>query len=188
MLTPKIHTAHQRLGFFMAALIAALVFNPGAVPKAAAQDKCAQEMAEAREKYNNGEFSAAIAIVGNCLSKSGLTPMEQKSAYELLALIHVANDDTVLAKRELQELWTVAPNYDPSSVEEAPALFIRLALATKPSAKPSEPSPKKGGSKKWLWIGGGTAVVAAGITAAVIVLRDGDEGFVKPPGRPEIVG
>jgi len=185
MITPKIHPARHRLGFFMAALIATLVFNPDAVPKAAAQDKCVQEMAEAREKYNNGEFSAAIAIVGNCLRQSGLTPMEKKPAYELLALIHVANDDTVQAKRELHELWKVAPNYDPSSVEEAPALFIRLALATKPLEKPSEPPAKKGRSKKWLWIGGGATVVAAGITAA-IVLSDGaaDEGFVQPPGRP----
>ncbi len=62
-------------------------------------------------------------------------------------------------------LWKVEPNYDPSSVEEAPALFIRLALAT----KPLEPLPQKGGSKKWLWIGGGTAVVAAGITAAIVL-------------------
>lgn len=182
MIIKKGHIDRHRLGFFIAALIAALVFNPNAVPKASAQDNCAQEMAEAREKYNNGDFSTAIAVLGNCLRKSGLTSTEKKQAYELLALIHVANDDTVHAIDVLKELWKVEPNYNPNLVEEAPALFIRLAFATKPP-KPIQ-IQNNGRSKKWLWFGG--AGVAAGVTA-IILLRDGDGkvgDFPPPPGRP----
>jgi len=123
MIIKRNHLNHQLLSFFISALISPLVF----APTASAQDQCAQEMAEAREKYNNGDFPTAIAVLGNCLRKSSLTSTEKKQAYELLPLIHVANDDTVQAKRVLQELWKVEPNYDPNSVEEAPALFIRLS-------------------------------------------------------------
>jgi hypothetical protein len=180
MIIKKGHIDRHVLGFF----IATLVFNPNTVPTAAAQDQCAQEMAEAREKYNNGDFSTAIAVLGNCLRKSGLTPTEKKQAYELLALIHVANDDTVQAKRVLQELWKVEPNYNPNLVEEAPALFIRLALATKPNlptrttSEQTQPRDIRR-SKKWLWISGGTAVIAG--VGAIIVLSGGgkNNGSIK---------
>jgi hypothetical protein len=177
MIVKKRHLYRHLIGFF----IAAFFFNPDAVPKAAAQNKCVQEMVEAREKYNNGDFSAAIAVLRNCLRKSGLTPAEKKQAYELLALIRVATDDTVQAKHVLQQLWKVAPNYNPNLVEEAPALFIRLALATRPLG----PTQKKGGSKKWLWFGG-AGVVAAG--TAVVLLNGKKEAppreFPSPPDRP----
>ena len=53
-------------------------------------------------------------------------------------------------------------------------------------ARESQKVPGKKGSKKWLWITGGTAI--AGGVAAAVLLGGGDEKkateFPGPPGRP----
>ena len=151
-------------------------------PEAQAQSTCAQEMAKARTQYNNGEFAAAIASVGNCLRQPSPTRAEKTLAYELLAQIQLANDDSVQAKRMIVELWKIAPAYDPRSAQEASEAFIKMALALKPAPPPLSP---KRGSKKWLLLGGGGAVLT-GLTFYILT-RDGNndqDEFLPPPGRP----
>lgn len=168
------------LSLVTSVIVSAHILNPLTATYAQAQDKCLQAFAEAKNKYYTGEFSAAIALVEECLKKSDLNTRAKKSAYELLALFHIANDDTMQATSAVQNLLELEPDYDPKALQEldAPPRFISLV----DRAKQALP-PKKSRSKKWLLIGGGTAIIAVGITA--FVLSNGtDEGFVKPPGRP----
>lgn len=164
----------------LAALFVLFLFPLLIAPETRAQSTCAQEMAKARAQYNNGEFAQAIASVGNCLRQPGQTTAEKTLAYELLAQVHLANDDSVQTRRVIAELWKIAPAYNPSSAQDASESFIQMVLAL----KPAPPPPKRGG-KKWLYWGSGGAV-AAGVTLYILT-RDGGNGgseFLPPPGRP----
>jgi hypothetical protein len=168
---------------------------------APAQEKCATVLAEARQRYEAARFQEAIDLVNRCLAQSGLTNADSVQAYESLGKAYFAKDDTIAASQALTMLLALRPAWEPDP-EREPPLWVEFAraiikqvkderqkkvLATIPTPIPTVKAmpAKNGRNKKWLWIGGGTAVVAAGITAA-IVLSDGtaDEKFVPPPGRP----
>jgi hypothetical protein len=95
------------------------VFHSTVLPKDAAQSKCETELAEARNQFYNGFFNEAIALVEVCLKKSDLKKDEKQQAYELLAKIHVANDDTLQAKSAVQKLLELNRDYRPDPVKDS---------------------------------------------------------------------
>jgi hypothetical protein len=168
---------------WIVALLLTPIFQFLTLTESAAQSLCEKELTEAQRQYDNGLFKEAMAAVEQCLKKSGLNNDAKKQAYELLAQIHVANDDTVQARTAIQKLLEATPDYNPYSVAGASALFVKLVHEAQLVRK-----PPKGGGKKLLWIGGGTALVAGGI---VFLLSQKEEksgsqptGFTNPPGRP----
>jgi tetratricopeptide (TPR) repeat protein len=166
------------IGIWVSVLVFTPIFYPFAVPGALAQRQCEKELEEAENKYYRGRFLEAAAVMEQCLKKSDLHKDEKKQAYELLAQIHFANNDTAQAKNAIRRLLEVAPNYDPSAIEGASSLFINLVNETKLAMKLS-----KTGGRKWLWLGGAGLVV--GITVAIVLMEPPDQkGFVLPPGRP----
>lgn len=185
-------------------LIVALIFiNPLAVGMAQAQDPCETALREAEQNYYAGQFDQAIARVNGCLNKSGLAKEEKIKAYKLLSLICIAQENLEQARSNIRKLLELEPNYAPDPAQDSKE-FVELIAKMKeqqPRLQPPPPSEtpprqplpqkssvKKGGSRKWLWIGAG-GLAAAGATAAIL-LGGGNKGepppqpFPLPPGRP----
>jgi tetratricopeptide (TPR) repeat protein len=206
------------VGIFIWALSFTSILNPFSAVKVQAQDKCAQELAQAEEMYFAGEFDAAIDLLTGCLNKGGLTAEEQTRVYKLLALVYISKNDPARAKENVQKLLELAPNYQPDPNEDPPELIDMVQQIRqererqeqirqeqerkreeerrlqeqklkeqqleeqKPTPQPEQPiepaPPPKKRSKKWLWIGLGTAALGGG---AVAVLAGGGKGQVIPP-------
>jgi hypothetical protein len=158
------------------------------------------ELSKAEKAYSEGFFDQVIAVVNSCLNKGDLTTVEQAQAYKLLGQAHVSKNELQLAKIYVQKLLEVAPDYEPDRDQDLQmwmelveaAKQERARLISQPQLRdPTEDKPvdrvgatKKGGSKKWLWIGSGGAVVAG--TAALLIFRGEEkrERLPDPPGLP----
>ncbi|MCI0562653.1 MAG: hypothetical protein MN733_29590 [Nitrososphaera sp.] len=153
------------------------------------------ELAKAEQKYNEGFFDQVIDLVKSCLNKGDLTTAEQAWAYKLLGQAYVSKNEPQLARICVQKLLDAAPDYEPDRDQDL-QMWITLVEEVKqererqmqqqrlPYARAD--STKKGGSKKWLWIGGGGTVVTAGIIYLLVSQKEQKEssGFVDPVGRP----
>jgi len=150
---------------------------------------CETELKTAEQKYLDGYLDEAVDLLNRCLDKPGATNQDSTEAYKLLGKIYIAKENRAEAKKAFWMMLTINPaaNLNPAiETSEVMSIFNEVKTALeKQRQPPEEPQPmKQGRSKKWLWIGGGTAVVAASITAIVLSNGTTDEGFVKPPGRP----
>jgi tetratricopeptide (TPR) repeat protein len=181
-------------------LLLFLIFNP--VPIASAQqpqDQCEKLLNEAEEKYYNGLFEESIALVKQCLEEGTLNPELGARAYKQLSLSFLAQEYRDQAKESIRKLLQSHPDYKPNPEQEGEE-FTELVDKVREEIEketikeekqeeektPEAASEKPGGSKKWLWIGGG-ALVAGGIVAAVVLSGkdDGNGGvFPFPPARP----
>jgi len=177
----------------VSALACLLASNIFFTPPAPAQNQCETELLVARQRYDDGFFQDAVALLEGCLKKNGLTPHEQEPAYALLAQVHLANGDNLPARIAAEKLVEVSPDYTPRAKDRSD--FRALIEEIKKQPRPAlilpvvEERPRpRGGSKKWWWIGGGTA-----ITAGIVVVLSGarksgdknnDNGFTNPPERP----
>lgn len=94
------------------------------------QDNCKSELKEAEEKYNIGFFSEALEILNACLNKSNLSQEEKLSAYRLQALAYLAKDLQYLAKRSIQKILELEPNYEPDPIQDPPS-FTQLVEEAK---------------------------------------------------------
>ena len=195
----------HRLTPLIGALIFALIVVAFAFNLAQAQDQCKTELAEAEGKYRDGFFDEAISLLLGCLNKSGLTAAESEQAYLLLAKAYHANQLLKESKEALSKLLNLVPDWKPNPDTDTPP-FQELAqevikeleqkrqqekaVQKTPPTKLPEPVPtaKKGGGKKWLWIGAG-GLVAGGVAALLLKGDSTSEpppagGFPEPPGRP----
>jgi hypothetical protein len=197
-------------------LIWALIFAPNLAslwfPIAQAQDKCTIELAEAERKFQEeGRFDEAIDLLLGCLSKGGLTIADSARAYHLLAKVYYAKQLLKESHETLEKLLHLVPDWKPNPAIDTPP-FQKLAdevitaveqerkqqeeetLQKTPPVEPAKivTQAKKGGGKKWLWIGLGTAALSGG---AVAVLAGGGKNggpptppvnrkLPDPPGSP----
>lgn len=170
------------------------------VAGARAQGRYETELSKAEQAYGEGLFDQVIDLVKSCLSKGDLTTAEQAWAYKLLGQVYVSKNEPQPAKVCVQKLLEVAPDYEPNRDQDL-QMWIELVEAAKQERqrqiqqqqlpKPPDDKPvdraeasKKGGGKKWLWIGGGGAVVAG--TAAYLIFRGDNtkQRLPDPPGLP----
>ena len=163
---------------------------PGTVYPLQAQTRgvCEKNLAEAEEKYNSGRFDEAIALIRECLGKTGLSEQEKMKAYRLLGLNYIAKDYLDEARLAVKKLLDMVPNYQTDPIQDPPP-FTRMVEEEKqkqPTAPPktlkAKKAEKKGASKKW-YIIGGTAIVAL-VAAILIVTPPPEKTIADPPGRP----
>jgi len=171
-------------------LASMLMVNILAIASGYAQSKCQAELAAAESRYKAGRFDEAIATVGRCLTKSNVTELERKAAYKLLGKAYLAKDQRYEAKIAIKRLLELAPGFEPDPVQDPLAFIIMVEEVKQEQGKPKAETPttpfpreeKKGGSKKWLFIGGGVAV--AGGVAAFLFLRDDKKDLADLPSPP----
>lgn len=186
-------------------IFCALLLNLVAMARLQAQGQCAQKLAEAEEKYQSGRLEQAIALANQCLEKSGFALAERERAYKLLGMAYYAKGLHDAAKENLRKLLELIPNWRPDPENDSPS-FQKLAeevikeveaerqaqrqqaqKAQPPDTSQSqlviEPPPtKKGGGRKWLWIGG--SAFAAGTVAFLI--SQGEEKPARLPDPPAV--
>ncbi len=184
MFSSKRKIISNQAGLIFGMLCLASLLSSGAVTVAQAQTTCESELTEAKQKYEAGLFDQAIDLIDRCLNKSDLSEAAQLRAYRLKALAYQAKDYLSQAKDAIRKLLQNVPNYKPDPVQDPPT-YIELVDQVRKEMQPTQPiepvttipTKKKGGSKKWLWIGGG--VGAAAIVA--VVLGSGGGGGTPPP-------
>jgi len=175
-------------------LVCALIFEPVSATRlpapAQTQENCDTLLREAEKKYNEGYFDVAIELLNRCVGKKNVPRPQKAEAYKLLGKAYISKGILEEAKNAFLNMLEQNPQatIDPST--ERPDVYkvfdeVKVAFEEK-QAKPGPPSEaKKGGSKKWLWIGGGGAAVAL---AAILIFSGGDgvdEGSLPgPEGRP----
>lgn len=178
------------------AVIFMLITGACFVPVALAQNQCEKELAAAELHYKNVESAQAIKLLTACLSKGGLSESEMIRAYRLLSLAYIATDSLVQAETAVERLLVAVPSYKPDP--DDPPEYVDLVEKIKQKLSRVKPTPpvtaqpaKRGSSKKWLWIGLGTAALGS---VAVAVLAGGEpppddeqlppQKLPNPPGSP----
>ena len=175
------------------------------VAGAHAQGRHEAELAKAEQVYHEGFFDQAIDLVNACLLQRGLTTAEQARAFKLLGQAYASKNEPHPARVYARKLLEVTPEYVPDPdqdlhmwielVEQARQERERQIQAQKlPQPQDTRPDASadltsKDGSKKWLWLGGGGTLIAAGIIYALVSQKEpADSGestrFIDPPGRP----
>jgi len=165
----------------VACLILTLTFSAFSVAMAQAQSSCEAELNQAEQKYRSGELNAALALINRCLGRKETTKQDKMGAYKLLGKIFIAQEKPEEAKKTFMIMLTLNPQMTMDPLQETPEVITIFNEAKtvfeKQPRQPEEPRPaKKGGSKKWLWIGAG-GLAAAGTVAILILGGKGeDEG------------
>ena len=176
-------------------LIPALIFAVW-VPDAQAQQSCTEKLAQADELYQNVELDEAIALLTECLNTNEFTEQEKISAYRLLALCYIGNEQPDDARDAIANLLDLDPGYqlDP---EQDPPDFQNMVEEYREANEQVRRQPdnrqeiaagatpqKKRNRTKWLLIGGGA--VAGGVVAAVLL--GGGGGAKNLPPAPALPG
>lgn len=111
----------------------------GVSPGALAQHSCDQIVAEAKSRFNAGDFDEAIRTIDLCLQQIDLSEKEKESAYALLVECHISKNEKQQALQYMQKLLEVAPGYAPDPEKHRPE-FLKIfhTVKQKPTQKPQE--------------------------------------------------
>ena len=178
----------KTFAFVAALLIAVLMFTVSSLAQEPLQAKSSID--QARTLYANGKFEQAQNRLLSLLKEKNL-PKEQKfQALILLAEIRRAMLDEDGARKLIDKILDIQPDFKPSEADYPPN-FIALVQSEKQKrqVKPAGVSQKHGSffSNKYFWIGiGGTAAAA---TAIILGTQKQSSSKKKalplPPNWPE---
>jgi tetratricopeptide (TPR) repeat protein len=89
-----------------------------------------QEIAQARTKYEQGEFNAAIEIFNRCMQQDGLTAAQKMQVHKGLASVYLAKDYHADAETHIDKMFELDPDYHPDPSQEIPD-FVRMVKTCK---------------------------------------------------------
>jgi len=89
------------------------------------QDKYEKILQQADQNYRTGKFNEAIILLADCLVKPDMTDKEKIRAYRLLGLVNIAKDDLSEAKKSIEKLLQLNPDYQPDLNQDPPP-FVKL--------------------------------------------------------------
>jgi len=106
-----------------------------------AQSVCEQNLREAEQQYNIGDFDRAIGLLTDCLDSENISKDEKMRAYRLLGLTYLAKDYLEEAKNAVRKLLDMVPNYKGDPVQDPPP-FTKMVeeLKQEQPVSPAEPS------------------------------------------------
>jgi hypothetical protein len=155
---------------------------------------CGAAIEDARASYFEGRFDQAVARLDDCLRTDSIPLADRPQAYRILALCHIAKDETSDARTAVHQLLLLRPDWQTDPLEDPPAfqdLVIEVEREMRAGRLVSSGEAGqagKNGGKKW-WILGSLA--AAGGAIAVVLLSGGrdevepDADLPAPPDLPE---
>jgi hypothetical protein len=97
---------------------------------AQAQAPGCPELAEAQQRYDNGQFEEAIATATQCLEGDETTEPERQRAYRLIGLSYIGQDLRDNAREAVRQLIMLVPNFEPDPVNDPPQ-FIQMVEEAK---------------------------------------------------------
>jgi hypothetical protein len=169
---------HGRLIGVLCALLGAWGALGASLASAQAPADCPARLAEGRSAYLAAAFTKAVMQVAPCARAASSPDSTRARAYRLLSFVRLAQNDKPAARRAVEGLLDVQPQYMPDPDRDRPD-FVALVRAAKADRRPAaEPN-----TRRWLRWALGAAAVALGVAAAVL-LGGSDEGSPAPLPAP----
>lgn len=176
------------------------------VPDSWAQNAvCSNALDAAEDQYVNAEYEEARRLVAACLNQPDIPGEQVVSAYRLLALIYLKQDQLEQARSAIVNLLGIDPEYTADPVNNPPSYvslvaIVRRDVSREPEIAAATDSEKDDSGRRpffrrsstWITIGG--IVVGSGV-ATVLALDSGSGGsgggdpisptaLPLPPGTP----
>ncbi len=142
-----------------------------------AQENCETAVTEEQSLYEVGRTADMIVRLENCLPDGIPEGAERMQAYKFLSLAYIDEDQASLAQGAIEKLLDLNENFQPDRTTD-PSKFVELVDEAKKVR-----SRGKTRKKRWLYIGGG-ALLAGGVTAAIISLTGGSSAPRLPDPPP----
>ncbi len=163
------------LGLFL--ILAPLTQNV----RSAQTDSVAQKLKTARSLYYEGKFEKAQDILLTLLKENSLTKKQKLQALIVLAEIRRALNDEPGARKLIQRILMLDPDYKPTIREEPPTFVALVNEERKKIARKQNASFFK---RPLFWlVAGGTALTA--VTAFLLLKSSGSNILPEPPSWPE---
>ena len=179
-LTPRNAITRQEARFGLTAC--AFIICLGWALPTAAQEDCANVVAEVQRLYEVGRTAEMIPRLDGCLPDGIANLAPKVQAYRYLALAHIAEDHQPEAKEAVEKLLDLNENFVPDPSTDL-SRFIDLVDEGKLARLQAR--KRKSKKRRWLFIGGGT-LVAGAVTAAIITLTGSSAPRLPdPPLFPE---
>lgn len=149
------------------------------------QEPCKPSALErAEEAFDREEYQTAIALLQPCLPNVITNTAQKKRSHKLLALAHLAQKDSLAARKEIEALVDLDRGYQPD-MDRDPEIFKELILEIRQQREQAEQAGRirEKSPKKWWWIGGSALAVGGGVAIYIITRPD---RLPNPPGPPTI--
>lgn len=150
------------------------------------QNVCDEKIKQAEQKFYDGLFDDAIAILNNCLKESSVTKQERARAHELLAKVYLGKDYQEQAENAIRKLLELVPSYTPNPDKDTPTYvaLVEKIRAQQPQEK-EEPqaTDEQKNDKAWYentWVIVGASVAVVGAVVAVLLLTKKEEKKQPP--------
>jgi len=171
-------------------LLSALV--AGTPARGQAAQVCEQALSAAEEQYLDAEYNEALRLVSACLNQDDIPQQQAVSAYRLLALIHLKQDELEQARAAVVNLLGIDPTYTADPVNSPPAYVSLVSIVQRDLAgrREDEATADTAGAapdrtpffrrtSTWVTIGG--ILVGSGVATVVALQGSGEEGGNEPP-------
>lgn len=151
------------------------------------QGACDEKIKQAEQKFYDGLFDDAVALLNGCLKESSITKQERARAHELLAKVYLGKDYQEQAESAIRKLIELVPSYTPNPDKDTPTYVALVEKVrseqTKESEPPAEQSPKEDG-KPWYtntWVLIGAGVIVVGVIAILLLTKEDDKKKDEQP-------
>jgi len=164
---------------------------PGTARAQTASVVCERALSAAEDQYRDAAYDEALRLVAACLDQGEKTDEQAVAAYELLALIHLKNDEIERARAAVVNLLGVDPTYTVDPIVQPPSYVSLIAIvqrdlqareeAVAAQAERSRPSFFR---RTGTWLTLGTIVVGSGVATALTLGGGSEGGGSEPPPGP----
>lgn len=146
---------------------------------------CDTSYADAQEAYYAADFETAVSLLLPCARKTTLSDSTRAQTYRLLSFVYLGQNDQEAARRAVESLLDLQPEYTINPVEDRPDFIALVEEVKKVRQKKAEAGEE---DRRWIRWTIGIAAAALG-TAAVLLFGDGGSGDgpdpLPPPPSPE---
>ncbi len=162
----------------------ALLVGSASAVQAQTPTPCDTSFAQAQEAYYAAEFEAAVARLRPCAQERTLPDSVRARMYRLLGFVYLGQNDEAAARRAVESLLDLQPEYVPDPAQDRPDFVALVEQAKKRRRARAEAQENE--NRRWLrWTLGAAAAVLG--TAAVLLIGGGDSGDgseLPPPPSP----
>ncbi len=158
-----------------------LFLGNASVVHAQTPTSCETSFAQAQEAYYAADFERAVDQLRPCAQEPTLPDSVRARMYRLLSFVRLGQNDEAAARRAVESLLDLRPDFMPDPSEDRPD-FVALVEKAKTQRRARAEAEEDEG-RRWLRWTLGAAAAALG-TAAVLLLGGGDSGDGAELPRP----
>ena len=155
---------------------------------------CERALATADEQYLDQAYDEALRLVSACLNQNDIPQDQAVTAYRLLALIHIKQDELDSARAAVVNLLGVDPSYTADPIDSPPAYVSLVSIVKRDLQRTAEAQagadtsatstrpPFFRRSSTWITMTG--ILVGSGV-ATFFAINGGGDGGGNPPSGPD---